>query len=316
MAARAGGDERLLVGTETSDDAGVYLLDEKTALVQTVDVITPIVDDPFDFGFIAAVNALSDVYAMGGTPLTAMTFLAFDPCALDLEGARAILDGALAALEEAQCILVGGHTVQDPEIKFGLAVTGTVAPDGILTNAGAGEGDLIYLTKPLGTGIASTALKGEMAPDALIEEATGWMKMLNRDAAAAAREAGASAMTDVTGFGLLGHLAEMCRGSGLGVELELASVPLMEGVEEMAGMGMVPEGAYANRDHLVDFTLYEGKRPDDLLPLFDPQTSGGLVVAVPDDRGKAVEGLWKNRELFFSRIGRFIVKSPSIWIRY
>jgi selenide,water dikinase len=142
------------------------------------------------------------------------------------------------------------------------------------------------------------------------------MKMLNRDAAAAAREAGASAMTDVTGFGLLGHLAEMCRGSGLGVELELASVPLMVGVEEMAGMGMVPEGAYANRDHLVDFTLYEGKRPDDLLPLFDPQTSGGLVVAVPDDRGKAVEGLWKNRELFFSRIGRFIVKSPSIWIRY
>jgi selenide,water dikinase len=160
LTARAGGDERLLVGTETSDDAGVYLLDEKTALVQTVDVITPIVDDPFDFGFIAAVNALSDVYAMGGTPLTAMTFLAFDPCALDLEGARAILDGALAALEEAQCTLVGGHTVQDPEIKFGLAVTGTVAPDGILTNAGAGEGDLIYLTKPLGTGIASTALKG------------------------------------------------------------------------------------------------------------------------------------------------------------
>ncbi|UCF32141.1 MAG: selenide, water dikinase SelD, partial [bacterium] len=184
LAASSERDPRLLVGSETADDAAVFRLDDRTALVQTLDIITPIVDDPFDFGYIAAVNALSDVYAMGGTPLTALTFLAFDTCDLDITGAGYILIGALAALAEARCALIGGHTVMDPEIKFGLSVTGTVHPDRVLTNAGARDGDLIYLTKPLGTGITATALKAQLAPDELVEKATGWMKTPNREAAA------------------------------------------------------------------------------------------------------------------------------------
>jgi selenide,water dikinase len=200
------------VGTDTSDDAGVYRLSDDSALVQTIDVITPIVDDPTDFGYIAAVNALSDVYAMGGTPLTAMTFLAFEQCDLPIEAASLILKGALKALDENQCTVVGGHTVEDPEIKFGLAVTGTVHPGKVIVNSGAGDGDLIYLTKPLGTGIASTALKGELIPPPLEEEYVAWMKRSNGPAAAAMVETGVSAATDVTGFGLLGHLWEMCAG--------------------------------------------------------------------------------------------------------
>ena len=312
MAGRDAGDPRLLVGIETSDDAGVYLLDDQTALVQTVDIITPIVDDPFDYGYIAAVNSLSDVYAMGGEPLTAMTFLAFDPCHLDIRGAGRILEGALAALEKAPCALVGGHTIEDPEIKFGLSVTGTVHPDEVITNAGAQAGDRIYLTKPLGTGIVSTAVKGEMAPKSLTEEATRWMKTLNREAAAAAREAGVSAATDITGFGLLGHLAEMCRGAGLGAELDLDSIPLMKGVEEMIDLGMVPEGAYNNRNHLKDIIESSGVESDDLLPLFDPQTSGGLLISVNEEGSRDLERYFTDRSLFFRKIGRFSDRTPSI----
>jgi selenide,water dikinase len=311
-------DERLLVGTDTSDDAGVYRLSNDSALVQTLDVITPIVDDPTDFGYIAAINALSDVYAMGGTPLTAMTFLAFEQCDLPIEQASFILNGALQALDENRCTVVGGHTVEDPEIKFGLAVTGTVHPDKVIINSGAGEGDLIYLTKPLGTGIASTALKGELIPPSLGEEFVAWMKQSNGPASAAMVETGVSAATDVTGFGLLGHLWEMCAGSGLGAVLDMGSIPTMAGIEKMVDTGMVPAGAYRNRDHLTERITADSLPEDHLLPLFDPQTSGGLLIAVSPDRADSLEIALDARDVPAHRIGMFrkewgieIVRSES-----
>jgi len=298
-------DDQLLVGTDTSDDAGVYRLSGDSALVQTIDVITPIVDDPTDFGYIAAINALSDVYAMGGTPLTAMTFLAFEQCDLPIEAASLIIKGALEALGENRCTVVGGHTVEDPEIKFGLAVTGTVHPDKVITNSGARDGDLIYLTKPLGTGIASTALKGEMILPSLDEEFVGWMKKSNGPAAAAMINTGVSAATDVTGFGLLGHLWEMCAGSGLGAVLDMDSIPTMTGIEEMVDSGMVPAGAYRNRDHLAE-KVNAGTRPEDSLwPLFDPQTSGGLLIAVSPEMADSLEIALGAKDVPVYRIGMF-----------
>lgn len=302
------------MGTDTSDDAGVYLLDDGLALVQTIDVITPIVDDASDFGFIAAVNALSDIYAMGGTPLTAMTFLAFQPCDLPLEIASLILQGALAALGENRCAVVGGHTVEDPEIKFGLAVTGTVDPDKVITNSGARDGDIIYLTKPLGTGIASTALKGEMISPSLEEEFVGWMKICNGTAARAMLEIGVSAATDVTGFGLLGHLQEMCSGSGLGAVIHLYDVPLMEGVLDMVVVGMVPEGAYRNREHLQSMVMSHSLHEARLWPLYDPQTSGGFLIAVAPDSAESLEFALETVGVPVHRIGMFR-EQPGIEIK-
>jgi len=301
------------VGTDTSDDAGVYRLDEDTALVQTIDVITPIVDDPADFGYIAAINALSDVYAMGGTPLTAMTFLAFEQCDLPIEAASLILKGALTALAENRCTVVGGHTLEDPEIKFGVAVTGTVHPDGAITNSTAADGDLIYLTKPLGTGIASTALKGELIPPSLAEESLGWMKMSNGPAAAAMVQTGVSAATDVTGFGLLGHLWEMCAGAGLGAVLHMDSIPTMTEIQEMVDSGMVPAGAYRNRDHLEGKITFPSHPEDRHWPLFDPQTSGGLLIAVSPEKADALEIAFGASDVPVHRIGMFREK-PGIGI--
>ena len=298
-------DDRILVGTDTSDDAGVYRLSEDSAIVQTIDVITPIVADPTDFGYIAAINALSDIYAMGGTPLTALTFLAFEQCDLPIEAASLILQGALAALSENRCAILGGHTVEDPEIKFGLAITGTVHPEKVITNSGAGEGDLIYLTKPLGTGIASTALKGELLPPSLAEEFTACMKRSNGPAAAAMVAAGVSAATDVTGFSLLGHLWEMCAGSGLGAVLDGDSIPTMEGIEEMVNLGMVPAGAYRNRDHLEGKVTFRSRSTDKLWPFFDPQTSGGLLIAVSPDMADNLEIALGSRDVPVHRIGMF-----------
>ncbi len=301
------------MGTDTSDDAGVYRLSDDSALVQTIDVITPIVDDPTDFGYIAAINALSDVYAMGGTPLTAMTFLAFEQCDLPIEAASLILKGALEALAENGCTVVGGHTVEDPEIKFGLAVTGTIHPDKVITNSDSGDGDLIYLTKPLGTGIASTALKGELIPPSLGEEFVDWMKRSNEPAAAAMVETGVSAATDVTGFGLLGHLWEMCAGSDLGAVLDMNAIPTMAGIGEMVDSGMVPAGAYRNRDHLAGNIDAHSLTEEKLLPLFDPQTSGGLLIAVSPEMADSLEIALGARDVPVHRIGMFRVQ-PGIEI--
>ena len=271
-------DPALLVGMETADDAGVYRLGERLALVETTDIITPLVDDPFIFGRIAATNALSDVYAMGGRPVTAMNLAFFPACALPLTVLAEILAGGQAAMREAGACLVGGHTVEDDELKYGLAVTGTIDPDRIVRNSTARPGDLLILTKPLGTGIVTTAIKADLAPADVAAEAVRWMTTLNAVAAEIMLECGASAATDVTGFGLIGHAAEMARGAGVTIRLERRQVPVLAGVGALIADGLVPAGCYRNRDHYS--TSVENSTKDDLLPLLDPQTSGGLLISL------------------------------------
>jgi selenide,water dikinase len=278
----------VLVGLETGDDAGVFQLDAKTALVQTVDFFTPVVDDPFAFGQIAAANALSDVYAMGGTPLTALSIAAFPEKDFPLEWARAIVQGGFEKLNEAGCVLLGGHTVRDPEIKFGYAITGVVAPERMLTNRGARVGELLVLTKPLGTGVIATALKAGKAPEAAVVEATRQMATLNREAAAVAVRHGVSAATDITGFGLIGHAWNIARESGVSLELQLSELPLLPGARALA-LAFQPGGLKANR------TAFEAKvrdlaAADDALRalLFDPQTSGGLLLSVPAQQAESL----------------------------
>lgn len=268
------------MGPETADDAGVFILDEQRALVETTDIITPLVDDPFDFGRIAAANAISDVYAMGGTPLTVMNLVFFPACNLTPEVLQRILAGGLAAITEAGACLVGGHTVEDEELKYGLAVTGIIDPARIVRNSTARPGDLLVLTKPLGTGIISTAIKAEMAPPEVSAEAVRWMTTLNRQASELMVACGASAATDVTGFGLIGHACEMARGAGVTIRLDLEGVQLMTGVPELVRDGMVPAGCYRNRDYFAPLAAGKEITGDACLPLFDPQTSGGLLIAL------------------------------------
>ena len=275
-------DDRVLIDYRTSDDAGVYKLDEQRALVQTVDFFTPIVDDPFVYGQIAAANALSDVYAMGGRPLTALAIAGFPK-----EADRAILSkifaGGLDALQRAGVALLGGHTVQDQEIKFGYAVTGEVHPGAVLANGGAQPGDRLILTKALGTGIIATALKFDRATGAAVEAAVRSMIALNREAAdAMARlpRGAVRACTDITGFGLLGHASEMALASGCTLEIEAAAVPLLDGARELV-RGNIPGGGKSNRQHFGRRIQIDDRVPADIADLlFDPQTSGGLLIAV------------------------------------
>jgi selenide,water dikinase len=274
----------LLVGPETADDAGVYRISPECALVETTDIITPLVDDPYTFGRIAATNAVSDVYAMGARPVTAMNLVFFPACSLPGEVLREILAGGQSVLKEAGVCLVGGHTVEDDELKYGLALTGLIAPERIIRNSTARPGDLLILTKPLGTGIVSTAIKGEMATNRVIDEAVRWMTTLNRAAAELMVECHTSAATDVTGFGLIGHSSEMARGAGVTIRLNVAEIPLMTGVTELAADGMLPAGCYRNRDHYLPLISTPDQDSDRLLPLFDPQTSGGMLIALtPED---------------------------------
>jgi selenide,water dikinase len=266
------------VDYRTGDDAGVYLLDEATALVQTVDFFTPVVDDPEAFGAIAAANALSDVYAMGGRPLTALSIAALPEHDFPPEWGAAIFRGGQRKLSEAGCVLLGGHTVRDPEIKFGYAITGLVDPRRMLTNATGREGDLLLLSKPLGTGVIATALKAGQAPADVVEAATLSMATLNRDAAAAAQRAGVQAATDVTGFGLAGHALGLARESRLGLEIDLQALPLLPGARDLA-LSFQPGGLHANRRH-CEPSVDDRALPDDALRalLYDPQTSGGLLL--------------------------------------
>jgi selenide,water dikinase len=273
-------DPDLLVGPETADDAGVYRIGEGLALVETADIITPLVDDPFTFGRIAAANALSDVYAMGGRPVTAMNLVFFPACAMEMGILKDILAGGEAALSEAGVCLVGGHTVEDEELKYGLSVTGLVHPERIVRNSTARPGDLLILTKPLGTGIIATAVKADMAPSGIVDEANRWMTTLNRGACAIMLECGAHACTDVTGFGLIGHGCEMAGGGAVTLVFQRERVPVIAGVGSLIMDGLVPAGCYRNRDHFSRYTAAGGLPVDDLLPLFDPQTSGGLLVAL------------------------------------
>jgi len=277
-------DENVLTGLEGSEDAGVYRLNPELALVQTVDFFTPIVDDPRIFGRAAAANSLSDVYAMGGRPVTAMNIVCFPIRKLGIEPLRAILEGGMEIIREAQAVLVGGHSVEDDEPKYGLAVTGIVHPERIMTNGGLRPGDRLVLTKRVGTGILATAIKAGLASQEQIEQMERSMCTLNRDASEAAVHFSIRGCTDITGFGLAGHMVEMAVASRCSIRIESQRVPMLDGVLQWAAMGLIPGGAHANRKHFGTWTDVSNEIPlerSDLM--FDPQTSGGLVLAVKEE---------------------------------
>jgi selenide,water dikinase len=290
--------ENLLVGLDPADDAAVYKLDEDRALVFTIDFFPPIVDDPDDFGTIAATNALNDVFAMGGVPLLALSVAAL-PEELPTEVVRAIFDGADRQVRAAGGILAGGHTIRDAEPKYGLAVVGTVAPDGIWPKSGARAGDVLYLTKPLGTALVLGGAKRGLAD---IADAVRWMRTLNRDAADVLRKFRPSAVTDVTGFGLLGHAHEMASRSNVRLQIEAARLPALDGALDAARAGVTTAGTRNNRAYAP--ADVDGVAPEVLELAYDPQTAGGLLISLPRDQGPALEAEFAAAELFLSRIGR------------
>ncbi len=296
-------DENVLVGTATADDAGVYRVSEELALIQTVDFFTPIVDDPYDFGRIAAANSLSDIYAMGGKPKTAMNIVAFPLDKMEKNVLREILAGGIEKIKEAQAVLLGGHSIEDEEIKYGLSVTGFVHPAKILANQGLRPGDCLVLSKPLGTGIIATAIKGGLASVQTVAQVTELMATLNKQAAEIMEDFAISACTDVTGFGLLGHLAEMISGTGLGVRLDSDSVPVLPEALDFAAMGFVPVGAYKNRQHRQEMIA----AAEDFSPvlrdiLFDPQTSGGLLAGCAEKEAIALRNRMQDEGLAAAEI--------------
>jgi len=274
----------LLVGIEFADDAGVVRVSDDVAIIHTTDFFPPIVDDPFTFGRIAAVNALSDIYAMGGRPLAGMNLVSFPLAQFDREVLKQILHGGLTALKEAGAVLAGGHTVEGQELLYGLAVTGTVHPDRIWRNGGAQTGDALVLTKPLGTGVVTTAAKADLADPNHLATAMRWMGTLNREGAEVLLGLEPHAVTDVTGFGLVGHVAEMAEASGLAIEIDLAALPLLPGSREAAATGLVPAGAGKNRESVsAVLEVDDGADPILVDLALDPQTSGGLLAAVSED---------------------------------
>ena len=278
----------LLVGAETGDDAAVYRLNDETALIVTVDFFPPITDDPYEFGAIAAANSLSDVYAMGGRPLLALNVVGF-PAALDKAILGRTLQGGYAKAAEAECLIVGGHTVDDPEPKYGLSVIGVVKPGQQVSNAGARPGDALILSKPIGTGIITTAGKqGVVAPD-VMAGAVSAMAALNRPAAAAMMAVGVNAATDITGFGLLGHLQSMVKGSGVAAEISRAAVPVLTGVLDLLAQGVAPGGTHRNVSSVANAVRWDSALTEaDRLLLCDAQTSGGLLMSVAPDRADAL----------------------------
>jgi selenide, water dikinase len=277
-------DPALLVGTETADDAGVYRITDDLALVQTADLFPPVVDDPYAFGAIAAANALSDVYAMGGRPLTALNLVGWPSGVLDFEVLGQVMRGGAEKLAEAGTTLVGGHSWDDAEPKYGLSVTGVIDPRRIVANATAQPGDALVLTKPLGVGIITTAIKQDRVSEATIARATRVMATLNRDAAEAMLEVGVHAATDVTGFGLLGHLREMTTGSGVGAELVFGSIPFLEEARELAAEGAIAGGTRRNLAAVLGFVDFGDLDETEQLLVADAQTSGGLLIAVQPER--------------------------------
>lgn len=276
-------DPRLLVGIATSDDAGVYQLSDDTALIQTLDFFTPVVDNPFDFGLIAAANALSDVYAMGGRPITAMNIVCFPSEDLPESVLQETLAGGLEKIHEAGTILVGGHSVEDAEFKYGLSLTGLVHPNRILTNANCQKNDRLILTKPIGTGILATAIKGKLANQKIIRNLVNVSATLNKYAADIISEFDPNAATDITGFGLAGHIYEMASAAKMQITLYSESVPLIEDVLDFARMGMFPAGAYNNKEFFkTGVTIHPDVDAVIADLMFDPQTSGGLVVSLSD----------------------------------
>jgi selenide,water dikinase len=281
-------DPNLLTGFEHAEDAGVYKLSADVALVQTVDFFTPTVDDPFVFGQIAAVNALNDIYAMGAKPLTAMNIVCFPIKKMDINMLREVLRGGLDKMREAGVLLIGGHSVEDDEIKYGLSVTGIVHPDKVLFNRGARTGDKLILTKALGTGIISTAVKAGEASGELMAQAVSGMTRLNKNASEIMAAAGdIHACTDITGFGLLGHACEMIEGSDIGLKINSAAVPVFEGVRELMETGFIPGGLYRNKKFRISMIEAANTCLPWLLDVFfDPQTAGGLFFSLPGDKAE------------------------------
>jgi selenide, water dikinase len=299
-------DANLMVGFDTSDDAGIYRIAPDLALVQTVDFFTPLVDDPFVFGQIAATNALSDVYAMGGRPLTSLSIVCY-PQDGDLDVLESIMRGGLAKMSEAGCIVVGGHSVRDAEIKFGYSVTGLIHPDRVFTNTGAVAGDALILTKPIGTGVITTALKRGLAKPDWVDYAVQSMTTLNRTASEiVAAAAGVHAMTDVTGFGLMGHGRELALGSGVTIEIVVEEVPLIEGALDAVHLGAIPAGLLANREfaECVSADAAGAHIADDLRTLlYDPQTAGGLLISIAPDEAQELLASLRRAGLNAARIG-------------
>lgn len=303
-------DENLIVGLETSDDAAVYKIDDNRGVILTLDFFTPVVDDPYIFGQIAAANSLSDVYAMGGKPVTAMNITCFPNC-LPLSVLTEILKGGADKVKEAGAIVAGGHTVEDDEPKFGLSVMGMVDLDKVTPNSTARVGDLLILTKPLGLGIINTAVKADMASKAAAEKAIETMSYLNKDAAEAAAQIGVNACTDITGFGLLGHAYEMADGSGNTIELWADLLPYINESVELAKMGIIPAGAYNNRKHLEGKVICHNQVPqyiEDIM--YDPQTSGGLLFSVAESKAEELMKLLKlNNKTDCAIVGKVKAKS-------
>lgn len=310
----------MLVGYDTNDDAGVYLLSDALALVETVDIFTPIVDDPHAFGQIAAANSLSDIYAMGGKPVVALTVIGF-PAAGEPELMEQILRGGMEKMQEAGCAIAGGHSIRDEELKFGYAVSGLVHPGRFWRNAGAKEGDSIFLTKPLGTGVIATALKEGRAPAESVAAAIDSMTQLNRDAAEALREVESSrekspvhAVTDVTGFGLLGHAREMAVASDVSIEIDFRRIEYLAGAIEAARSGFLAGGLKSNREFLEGCVEFDTSAPEEYRSLlFDPQTSGGLLVAIDSSSEAAALRAFESRGVRARKVGQVVSRvSPLI----
>jgi selenide,water dikinase len=304
-------DRHVLRGMESLDDAGVYKLSHDLAIIQTIDFFTPIVDDPYDFGQIAVANALSDVYAMGGKPLTAMNIVCFPTRKLDIAILKNILKGGIDKMKEAGVTLVGGHSIDDAELKYGLSVTGTVHPERLVTNSGARVGDKLILTKPLGTGIISTALKAGKLSKETAARITKYMATLNNKASELMQKVGVHACTDITGFGLLGHACQLAQNSQVGVKVNSGAVPLFTEVEAFAKAGLCPGGLHRNREFygkMVEFYKQVPGYIQDIL--FDPQTSGGLLISVAPEKAELLLGKLKKAGILEAAVVGEIISKP------
>lgn len=305
-------DPNLIAGFESAEDAGIYKLTDALAIVQSADYFPPIVDDPYDFGEIAVANALSDIYAMGGKPLTALNLISFPKKKISIEVLRQILKGGLNKLEEAGVSLVGGHSIEDEELKYGAAVTGIIHPDRVIRNRGAKLRESIILTKPIGTGIINTALKSGLASRKTIKLVTSSMKQLNNKSAEIMKKFGASAATDVTGFGLLGHLYEMVSGEDYGIVIFPEKVPIFPETEKFAKMGIIPAGSHNNKKAREPAVLNKKKIEPHLLDiLFDAQTSGGLLFTISKERGDNIIEKMKDEGIEHAAIIGEVVPEPK-----
>jgi len=298
-------DDNLIVGLDTSDDAAVYKINDDTGIILTMDFFTPVVDDPYKYGQVAAANSLSDVYAMGGRPLTAMNIVCFPNC-LSVDILGQILKGGADKILEAGAVVAGGHSVEDNEPKYGLSVMGIVHPDKVVTNSNAKPGDVLILTKPLGIGILNTAIKADLVEKEIIEKAINIMSYLNKDACEAMQAVGVNSCTDITGFGLLGHALEMAEGSDVTIEIWSDYIPVVQESIELAKMGIIPGGAYRNQEHIGDKVVFINNVKQEIKDiLFDPQTSGGLMISVSEGKAEELLSLLREKNKTpFSIIGK------------